>query len=870
MQEDRIIIKVEVNAGESAESLANVKARIAEVKAEQKAMNAAVRESGTVTAEQAARMAQLQGELKELTAEEKVYTNQILLATQGDKELGDSITELGQRLAALKAQYRSLSKEQRDSEAGQEMLKSIQQLDTQVKELDYSLGDHQRNVGNYASALLGLNGNVLKIAQLFNGGFKQGLAAATKAVGQFAKTLLTTPLGWISAAAAAVVAVFKNLKAAFERNDEAGTALSVALAKLQPIVTAVRKAFEGLATVVAKVVGAVTGAASAVIGFLVPSFKEASKAAQQLESDTDRLQDKQRAYTVASAERERDIAALRKEAADTEKHTAKEREEMYRRIDELEKQDLEEKRAIAKENLRITEERYKRESDSSDAAKDAITKARAEVLKAETEYLNGTVRITARAAAARKQEADDAKREAEERRRRWEELKKQRQDAAKTELEELRKLEDMQTALITDETERRQKEVELSHNRQIADLQKRLTEEKNLTVAARKAIEDQITFLKEDAERERQAVTAEAIRKENETLVAESRKLMDLQTSLITDEMERRRKEIETSYTREIADLQTRMETETTLTVEAKKLINDQILALQQKQNADLEKLTKEGYKKAYVEAANVIANDMQARLNAVYGNAVETAKVELQFAREAYDRLKDMADGTWENLFDNEQQYRDAVLKAEADILQARTNTEQALQQQAQQVGETMQSVTGALSDLFEAAAGDSEAYEKFKKAMALVDAMISMAQTIAAATAVSTEGDPYTMAVRIAANVAAVTTQFAAVIKAIKAASVPSAPSFSEGGVVPGHSYTGDKVWIRANSGERVLTREDQDHIFDLITNGYVPRGIDYDRMAAAVAEGVREMPSPTLVYREFKRFERDVAMSESKISR
>ena len=68
------------------------------------------------------------------------------------------------------------------------------------------------------------------------------------------------------------------------------------------------------------------------------------------------------------------------------------------------------------------------------------------------------------------------------------------------------------------------------------------------------------------------------------------------------------------------------------------------------------------------------------------------------------------------------------------------------------------------------------------------------------------------------IAAAAALVTAslQFAAVEKA-----KPAAPKFAVGGIVPGTSYTGDKVTIQANSKEAVLTQAQQAR-FMAIANG------------------------------------------------
>lgn len=839
-QVDEIIIEVEVNAGESAERLAVVQARInavkqanKELKAEQKEINEELRKNGTITHEQATRLKEISAEmakntadLKELTAAEKMYTSQLNIATQGDRKFGDSLVELSAQLAQLKQEYRGLTAAQRESEGGQKLLKQIQDLDKTLKDADATMGDFQRNVGNYQSALLGLNGNVLKVSQLFAGGFKQSIAAAGQAVKNFGKMLLTTPVGWISAAVGALVAVFKKLRDAFKLSDEAGTALSVALAKLQPIVTALNNVFVTLAEAAAKVVGAVTSTASAIIGFLVPSFKEASKAAAELVTAEDKLQDKQREYTIASAERSKEIARLKKEERANENLTFEEREKIFQKIDELERQDLKERVAIAKENARITEQKYKKEADTSDEAKDKIAEARAEIIKAETAYLEGTTRIAARAANARKEEAkraeEDAKKQEEARKKAheaWRKRQEEKEKALAVEQAELRKLEDLQTEAIENEIERQRVSTRQSYERQIEDLKKRLETESNLTTKARQSINEQVKMLEEAKWRELSKIDEVELQKQQENITK------------MTEEAAKRAAEAAKAAAEATAKEQQRIRDE-------------------------------------YERNALGIANDFQERLNAVYQNAAETAQNEAERTAAFYQSIVDMDAATKAVLFDSEEAYKAAVLQAEAEMLAARDASEKALQSQAKEVADTMQAVTGALSDLYEAAAGDSETFEKFKKAMAIIDATISMAQTIAAATAASTAGDPYTLAIRIAANVAAVTAQFAAVIKAIKAAQVPSAPAFAQGGVVPGTSYTGDKVTAKVNSGEMILTREQQARLYDMIQAGGASVGIDYRLIAAAMAEALQELPAPVLDYKEFTAFQRRVNLENNKV--
>jgi hypothetical protein len=52
--------------------------------------------------------------------------------------------------------------------------------------------------------------------------------------------------------------------------------------------------------------------------------------------------------------------------------------------------------------------------------------------------------------------------------------------------------------------------------------------------------------------------------------------------------------------------------------------------------------------------------------------------------------------------------------------------------------------------------------------------------------------------------------------------AASKPSPPSFQQGGIVPGSSFSGDNVPIQANSGEMVLTQQQQANLFEQANGG------------------------------------------------
>ena len=82
-----------------------------------------------------------------------------------DNAAADSMTRLSKELERMKMAYRELTLEEQNSPFGKELLASINQVDAKMKELDASIGNHQRNIGNYGNSFNGLNVSVQQIVR---------------------------------------------------------------------------------------------------------------------------------------------------------------------------------------------------------------------------------------------------------------------------------------------------------------------------------------------------------------------------------------------------------------------------------------------------------------------------------------------------------------------------------------------------------------------------------------------------------------------------------------------------------------------------------------------------------------------------------
>lgn len=128
---------------------------------------------------------------QKLTEQEKILQK---IQTQEQRVLemaSGSYNKLSLQLKTLRDRYRAMSDTERNSPLGKTTLTSIQKLDTQLKDFDKSMGNHQRNVGNYRQIWEGVQGVFLKVVGVLAvakgawEGFKKVMASTADTADRF-------------------------------------------------------------------------------------------------------------------------------------------------------------------------------------------------------------------------------------------------------------------------------------------------------------------------------------------------------------------------------------------------------------------------------------------------------------------------------------------------------------------------------------------------------------------------------------------------------------------------------------------------------------------------------------------------------------
>lgn len=163
-------LKIEIN-GILGTREENIKRMVEEmnairlINAEIKKITKSQGEYSSLSSAQRKRLEQLNNSLlthKEALAEvRQTLNNNVKL----DNVAATSMKGLSQSLSRMRIAYRELTEEERNSPFGKELLASINQADAKIKELDATIGNHQRNVGNYGKQWNGLSMSIQQVGR---------------------------------------------------------------------------------------------------------------------------------------------------------------------------------------------------------------------------------------------------------------------------------------------------------------------------------------------------------------------------------------------------------------------------------------------------------------------------------------------------------------------------------------------------------------------------------------------------------------------------------------------------------------------------------------------------------------------------------
>ena len=187
----------------------------------------------------------------------------------------------------------------------------------------------------------------------------------------------------------------------------------------------------------------------------------------------------------------------------------------------------------------------------------------------------------------------------------------------------LRKAEDQRIALIANSFDRERAQRKAAAKNAIADIQKQLAEDKNLTEAQRKALNEQIILLRKQLAKDIIAINNAQAQAELQA----RRATEDATVALMQDGAEKRRTLLATQYSRELEDIDNRLATEKGLTeAQATELYNQRIAIGEQ-----YKKAAKELDDEIALESLNTQKQAIELRLAAVKEGSQEEADLKLQ-----------------------------------------------------------------------------------------------------------------------------------------------------------------------------------------------------------------------------------------------
>lgn len=843
---EQVILEVVIKNDAASKHIQENKKRIVELREEQALLNKTTKDGKDEYEAYAI-------EIKRLRTENVVWTKEIRNNNKAIKDQEGSLQSMRAELSRLNKVYVNLSQIERESAKGRDLQKKIKSLNEEIKTSEQKLGDYRRSVGGYEEAIKSavnqtgifskIQGTLREVMSPFlalykkvqleiktlTADYKLNSAATTQMSGAqkaaaISSNLLSTGLkilkiALISTGIGAIVVALSSLVAYLTKTQKGTELLSNVMAGLGAAINVIIDRVAKFGGALVKVFsGDFKGAAQdmkATFAGIGDELQREIKLAYELNDISQQLEKQEVMLNMQRAAGRKEIERLKMISDDTTKST-KERIAAAKQASEIEQADMKQQIELGEKKLanllgqkEVTQEvRDMLEAVSSGSMKadDAISKlglseSTISDLREFSDLFQNVVDKQRDSYTKQIELQNKTNSITKESSKKVLEIKKQQQ--AK-ELELSRQAEDAALSLVKEGIEKQRQTVNVQYDRQIEDLKRKLSTEKNLTDAAKKALNDSIILAEEKRDADLKKLSDDSI----QVQIKKETKRIQLQLAAVKAGTEQehnlRLSLIEQNRQAELAA--------NLLLAEELRQSEANINAAYNKQVADENKAFR---KEQFDKQIDMLKLEWENRLLQVREGSLEEHNIKIQQAQSEYDALVNMDAQAKATMFKTEEDYVNAVLRLRAKIAESTKQMNEDLEKDARDKRAAIASIVGSLGSVLGSIADDNIALLALTKTLAIAEVMLNQGVALSRA-ASSTKGiTTWDYLASLATVIAAVTAQFASIKSSVnKVETNVKAPSletskYADGGDIVGPSHANGGVKIEAEGGEAIINK-------------------------------------------------------------
>lgn len=258
----------------NSKTLADLNIQIKGYKTQIAELNAVKKANGSLTREQEEQEVALRTSLKDTQADYRTTERELVANQVASEALGNSYNEMRQQMAALSVEIRNVQDPLGEgSETVARLSAKYDELNTKLKTVDQSMGNHQRNVGNYESSIRAA-ANAVAIFQGPLGPLAGRINATATAISRFtqAQRASNVPATMFGKVLSGNIPLIRTTAGSLTAKGRAATVANVGIKALNVGLKATRVALVALG------IGAIIIAITSLISF----FKKTEEGQQKL------------------------------------------------------------------------------------------------------------------------------------------------------------------------------------------------------------------------------------------------------------------------------------------------------------------------------------------------------------------------------------------------------------------------------------------------------------------------------------------------------------------------------------------------------------------------------------------------------------